>query len=239
MYIYAPGAGCTGDAKLVKPGDELIFCNGIQWEQREGPLLSEVLVKHEKSIALTCPTTNRSEPPFQPLSAPLLEEDLNELTHKNFATETMKKIRWATKMYCDWREYHHSQGLEHIDCNLDDRATITATSLNFALCRFIMEVKKVNCTDFPGKTLYDIIICLQFHLECLGFSFRLINDTTFRNIKFTLDNTMKQRVTKGIGLSVRQAQVLSATDEDYLWSMGFLGTSNPDQLLNTIVFLCW
>ena len=27
MYVYAPGAGCSGDAKLVAPGDELIFSN--------------------------------------------------------------------------------------------------------------------------------------------------------------------------------------------------------------------
>ena len=236
MYIYTPGAGCIGDAKLVKPGDELIFSNSTQWEQREAPLLSDVLVKHEEAIASSCSAANTSEPPSQPFSAPLPKEDLNELMHKNFASETMKKIQWATKRHHEWREYHHSLGLEYIDCNLDDRATITATSLDFALCRFITEVKKVDGSDFPGKTLYDIIICLQFHLECLGFSFRLINDAIFRDIKFTVDNTMKQRVSKGIGLSVRQAQVLSITDEDYLWSMGYLGTSNPDQLLNTIVF---
>ena len=35
---------------------------------------------------------------------------------------------------------------------------------------------------------------------------------------------------------MRQAQVLSVTDEDYLWSLGLLGTSNPTQLLNTVVF---
>ena len=47
---------------------------------------------------------------------------------------------------------------------------------------------------------------------------------------------MKQRTSVGLGISVRKAQVLSSTDEDYLWSWGFLGGNNPDQLLNTIVF---
>ena len=27
MYVFEPGAGCTGNATLVKPGDELIFDN--------------------------------------------------------------------------------------------------------------------------------------------------------------------------------------------------------------------
>ena len=47
---------------------------------------------------------------------------------------------------------------------------------------------------------------------------------------------MKAGVASGIGIIVKQAEVLSSTDEDYLWSSGYLGTSNPEQLLNTMVF---
>ena len=39
MYIYAPGAGCTGEAKLVAPGDELIFSTSTHWEQHDAPCL--------------------------------------------------------------------------------------------------------------------------------------------------------------------------------------------------------
>ena len=233
MYIYAPGAGCMGDAKLVAPGDELIFSTSTQWQDREAPLLSEVQAKEEPIIASTCLLATETVWSFKP---PLPEQDLVELIHKNFSAETMKKVQWAVKMYCEWRVHHHSMGLEHIPCDLDDRATISATSLHHALCRFIMEVKKVNGDDFPGKTLYNILVCMQFHLECLGFAFQIINDVAFRDIKFTLDNTMKARVASGIGISVRQAQVLLATDEDYLWSLGYLGSSYPDQLLSMLVF---
>ena len=47
---------------------------------------------------------------------------------------------------------------------------------------------------------------------------------------------MKARVSQGIGLSVKQAQVITATDEDLLWSLGLLGTSHPEQLLSTVIF---
>ena len=99
-----------------------------------------------------------------------------------------------------------------------------------------MEVKKVNGDKFLGKTLYDILVCIQFHLECYGFCFKLLNDEAFRDIKFTLDNTMKARVASGIGITMKQAQVLSVTDKDYLWSLRYLGNSTPDQFLNTVVF---
>ena len=175
MYIYAPGAGCTGEAKLVTPGDELIFSNSTQWEEKQSPLLSNVSATSEQAVPLTCPVADTAMG-VCPFKEPLAAVELSELSHKNFSPDTLKKVRWAVKMYCEWRIHRHSMGLERITCNLDDRATITGTSLHFDLCRFLTEVKKIDGSDFPGKTLYDIAICIQFHLECLGFTFKVIND---------------------------------------------------------------
>ena len=199
----------------------------MQWDQRSSPLLSETLVKEEMALPSTCPPANQSERSCG-FKAPLHENQLMELSHKNFSPETMKKVRWAVKMYHEWRAHCHGLGLERIPCDLDDRATITAGSLHHALCRFIMEIKKVDGEEFPGKTLYDILVCIQFHLECFGFAFRILNDEAFHDIKFTLNNSMKAQVASKIGLSMKQAQVLSVTNEDYLWSLGYLGTLTPD-----------
>ena len=158
------------------------------------------------------------------------------LSYKNFSDETMKQIRWVCKMYHEWRSHRQGFGLQEIVCNLEDKATITVASLKFALCRFITEVKKFDGSDFPGKTLYHIVICIQFHLETLGFAFKIVNDPAFKDLKFTLDNTMKARTIQGIGTSVKQAEVLSATDEDLLWLLGLLGTRMPHQLLHTVIF---
>ena len=57
----------------------------------------------------------------------------------------------------------------------------------------------------------------------------------FKEVKFTLDNVMKLRTAQGIGSKVKQADVLSMTHEEYLWSVGLLGTSNPEVLLTTII----
>ena len=66
MYIYAPGAGCMGDAKLVAPGDELIFSTSTQWQDLEAQLLSEVQVKEEPVIASTCLLATETVRPFKP-----------------------------------------------------------------------------------------------------------------------------------------------------------------------------
>ena len=68
-------------------------------------------------------------------------------------------------MYREWREYRNSQGFAFIKCDLEQRATITVESLKYTMCHFITEVKKVNGQDFPGKTLYHIVACVQFQLE--------------------------------------------------------------------------
>ena len=236
MYVFAPGAGCSGDAKLVKPGDEMIFSSSWETEKKG----SDGQGSHGDSVelegALTCPSAGRPSSSGHTFKAPLADEDLANLSHKNFSEETMRKVHWVRKMYSEWRSYRHSLGLEYIECDLENKETISEESLKFGLCRFITEVKKVNGEEFPGKTLYDIIVCMQFHLECMGYSYKIINDVAFKDLKFTLDNTMKECTARGIGISIKQAEILSSTDEDLLWSSGYLGSNYPDQLMNTVVF---
>ena len=169
---------------------------------------------------------------------PLKPEELEKLKYKNFSPETNKKIKWATKMYREWRNYRNScPHLDNIACNLDLKSSITQESLTFSLSRFITEVKKKDGCDFPGKTLYDILICIQFHLESIGLFWKLLNDQMFSDVKYTLDNIMKLRTSQGVGISVRKAQILSHFDEELLWSLGLLGTANGETLLNTVVFM--
>ena len=160
MYIYAPGAGCMGDAKLVAPGDKLIFSNSMQWEQCDAPLLSQSMVKSEEGLISTCPAGPMYTATTRKFKAPLPIESLMELSHKNFSVETMKKVRWARKMYREWHMSRESLDGGKIACDLEDRAMITGASLHYALCCFIMEIKKLDGTEYPRKTLYDIVICL-------------------------------------------------------------------------------
>ena len=229
MYIFEAGAGCTGEAKLVRPGDELIFSSSNRNEVTE--LENFNGQNFESHLNSTCPTAGG-----RPFSAPLTDAALEAMSHKQFSPETNKKIRWVTKMYRQWRAYRHQLGMEFITCDLDNSTTITQESVTHTVYHFITEVKKVDGSDFPGKTLYEIVICLQFYLETIGFPWKIVNDDKFTNVKYTLDNMMKLRTEQGIGVSVHKAEVLTATDEDLLWSLGFLGTSNPTQLLNTVVF---
>ena len=150
----------------------------------------------------------------------------------------MKKVHWARHIYCDWRLFRESQeNLRNYSCDLDDLSTVNKTDLNEAMCRFITEVKKIDGSDYPPKTLYDIVICVQFWLETQGLAWKLLSEDAFQDLKFTLDNLMKERTALGLGNNVRQAQVVGLNDEESMWKSGILGCHNPQVLLNTIVYL--
>ena len=118
--------------------------------------------------------------PQRTYNMPLQEEELVSLSRKSFAPSTLKKIKWATGMYDKWRLYRNQCGSpEYIGCDLNNPQTITVDGLLYAMCRFITEVKKLDGSDFPAKTLYDIVICVQFHLETMGFSWHLLNEDKF------------------------------------------------------------
>ena len=160
------------------------------------------------------------------------------LTRKSFSDETTKKVHWVKQMFNDWKEFRcNSAHLESVDCDIDHPELLSKEVLSKAVCKFITEVKKLDGGDFPPRTLYDIVICLQFWMEHNGFNWKLISDSEFQDVKFTLDNMMKQRAAKGIGNEVKQAEVLTFTDKDFLWCQGLLGTHSPQVLLNTVVFL--
>ena len=153
---------------------------------------------------------------------PLNYEAMQKLARKKFSEETLKKVTWVRRMFSEWRLHRNDQDLgEFIYCDLDDPETITEENLVFALSRFIREVKKVNGEQFPAKTLYEICMCVQFHLETIGFMWKLLSDLMFVDLKFTLDNTMKERASANIGGNVRKAEVLSQVDMDILWESGF------------------
>ena len=141
-------------------------------------------------------------------------------------------------MYNDWRICRESN--PYIDtyvCNLEDLSTLSKSSLNEAMCRFISEVKKLDGSDFPQKTLYDIVICVQFWLETQGLAWKLFNEDSFTDLRFTLDNLMKERTSAGLGNQVKKADIVEFEDENSLWTNGILGSHNPQVLLNTVVYM--
>ena len=170
----------------------------------------------------------------------ITDEKIAKMMEVTYQQRTEAKIKWAVKLYRDWRQMR----LDRVD--YDDRIydadidgdCLTKVNLEYALCRFICEVKKSKDQgDFPGRTLYQIVCCLQNHLRKREISWKLVHGEEFSNFQRVLDKVMQERSEQNIGTIRKQAQVISLRYEDELWQKNILGEDNPEKLHNTVLYI--
>ncbi len=121
--------------------------------------------------------------------------------------------------------------------NVEDPANLLKPHLCMALCCFINKTHRQDKAEFPGKTLYEILMCIQFFLKKKGLFWKVIDNPEFVKLKFTLDNVMKNHCASQVGADVKASRPLSYSDEDKMWESGMLGEDSPDKLRDTVMFL--
>ena len=112
--------------------------------------------------------------------------------------------------------------------------------LDEVLGKFVAEMRKEGEKEYPRKTLYEMICCIQayFRIECKR-NITLVDKKgcNFRNLNSALNFQMKQRASAGVGVDVKQGNVISESDEHYLWEHGYRGNGNPEIFRNTLVWV--
>ena len=78
---------------------------------------------------------------------------------------------------------------------------------------------------------------IQHYLKEKTRIVRLFNDDKFCFLRDAFDAMMKGSASDGLGLTKKQGEVITLDEEEQLWSKGVLRDSNPQQLLDTIVYL--
>ena len=142
-------------------------------------------------------------------------------------------------MYCDWcrsRIGSLSCSDQIINANLDMLHTFSKHDLSFALSKFVTEIKRLDGKDYPPNTIREIVICIQMFLHENMIMWKLFDHPEFVSLRNVVDNTMKIRHSEGLG--VRQsADILTMSHEDVLYQKKILGWENPQQLLNTVIYM--
>ncbi len=170
--------------------------------------------------------------------APLDVRTMDLLSRKTFSDNTNAKINWAVNLYRDW--YFERCKVADCDSRIKwsniESGDIVPANLCYSLSCFLSEVRKKDGSEYPGDSLYQLLICIQFHLERTGRHWKLIDGEEFLSLKFTLDNLMKERAAMGLGKR-KSASPISVAQENLLWEKGVLSTAEPDQLRDTLLFL--
>ena len=164
---------------------------------------------------------------------------MRELKKMYVKKNTQNNVNWAVTAYNWWRNerlnsYDYDVGIYEADINQPDR--LDKMNLIHALCYFIPEVTKKSGEFFPGKTLYQIVVGIQKHLQIHKITWKLIKDPGFIDVKTVLDNVMKDQAALNLGLVSRQADLITYEMEQKLWEKNLLGTNTPDKLRTTCYF---
>ena len=172
----------------------------------------------------------------------LSDLQIEELKEEKMKKRSFSKLKWGVTAYREWHEYRLDSVVGYDDvifrANLDDLTTLDKNDFEYAMCRFIPEVKKKKGEwEFPGRTLYQLCIAIQSYLKKNKIMWKLVDGPDFNNLRTVLDNVMKQRAEQNIGTVTRQAQLISYEHESKLWDDGILGEETPDQLRDTVLFL--
>ena len=87
----------------------------------------------------------------------------------------------------------------------------------------------------PTHCTKSAVVCCD--TSALTVIVNFLDDREFQQFQSTLDAEMKRLNATGNYIEKRQAQVITASDEDYLWNLRLLGEHSPQVLLDTIVYM--
>jgi len=149
------------------------------------------------------------------------DSEIQKMALDRIPKNTLYKNNWAVNTFTFWQNERNKLALNsslNISAIHPELEEMTKDELNYALSRFVSEMKKKDGNDYPGQTLYELVMAIQNHLSVKGKCYRFLNDPSFKQLQDSLDCIMKTRCAAGIGIQKRQAQVLSFADEDKFWS---------------------
>ena len=197
----------------------------------------DVMVKSKAMEPLkTEEVTGHYNSRFREFKAPEKEKTINDLTKKQFAPKSKTKIMWVVNLYSEWRRSRI--GLvgctpQILNANLETFA-FSKQDLCYSMSRFIREVKKLDGSDYPPNTVRDLVLMVYLHQNSLNW--KLLDNEEFTDLHNVLDNTMKERHMQGLGVR-KSSDIISLQSEGRMFNQGILGDENPQQLLNTVIYM--
>ena len=83
--------------------------------------------------------------------------------------------------------------------------------------KFVLKISKNDGTEYPPKTLYQIVCCFKRHLEANGrHNINPLSNEEFGNFKRTLDAGVHHLHCKGLGAQPKQAEPITEDEESRL-----------------------
>ena len=109
--------------------------------------------------------------------------------------------------------------------DLESLFTFSAGDLEYALCRFVREVKKIDGSNFPPNTVRELVTLIQMHLHKNSIIWKLLSGEKFANLCNVVDNTIKERTAMELGVKC-SSSVMSLESGNKMFDDGISGEDN-------------
>ena len=97
-------------------------------------------------------------------------QKLNELKQEKLKRRTYSKVQWAVKAYEEWRRNLLSSAqmfdLRVYETDLARVELLERDSFEYAMCKFLAEVRKVDGSEYPGQYFVSISSLHTEAFEC-------------------------------------------------------------------------
>ena len=105
-------------------------------------------------------------------------------------------MKWGIKAYNDWRSvklsFSDTYDVRILRSDVSDVQNLNKDDFEYSICRFLAGVVKVkDGSEYPGHTLFQLVVSIQKHLSHKGLKWKL-TDGQFANLRNVLDNLMKE-----------------------------------------------
>lgn len=102
--------------------------------------------------------------------------------------------------------------------------------LNHLLCKFFMEIKKADGSNYEPNTLSSYQRSIQRHLQEHSYPANILKDEVFEKSRKVLQARRKSLVQAGKGNRPESTRAITTEEEDLLFSSGQFGDKDPEAL---------
>ena len=166
------------------------------------------------------------------------ESEMKVLSKGFVPKNTSNSTSWAVRNFRAWSNSRN-------ECFPDDPVPndlLTSSdteTLNKWLSLFAAETRNSKGEPYPPSTIYQLLSGLlrsmrEHNPECPNFVDK--KNPSFRKLHRTLDSHFHSLKERGVGVSVKSAEIISKDEENRLWSSGVMGIHSPTALFNAIFY---
>lgn len=169
------------------------------------------------------------------------EKNVQNVRENRTPLNTQKHTMWSRNVYRQWAEARNKEFNEFVAEDeefrrVPDLDCLTIRDINYWLSRFAVEVRKKDRGEYRHEVLYSLFCGLNRTVESLHPNKNVFRSAEFKPLQQALDGKLKELQASQNTLK-RKADAECIEDEAKMWECGVLGTSCPESVLNTLLFL--